>query len=188
MVSGRTASDYSIAVAYDGEKTEDDYFRGWSLVIPPSRLTLVPILVNSGGSPLRAVERSARAFRGMKDVAEFWCVTDQDDADDACVEQAFQKAASSNIRLCLSTRCFEIWIALHFRKVDRAVSSESEAIKLVQQDVPSYGVKRKIAPFVQLLPLTDQAVRNGEWLQSQQLNNPRTNVHPLVRKLRDNLK
>ncbi len=186
--AGRTAKDYTIIIAYDGEKTEDTYFRGWQLVLPPARLTLEPIFVRSGGSPLRAVEMAARHARRARDFAEFWCVCDVDDSTDQTVEQALALAARNDIRLCLSRRSFEIWLLLHFERTDRAIASEADAIAQVATHIPQYTRSSKVAPFYILLPRTETAVANGAWLDGRQIENPSTQVHHLVRKLNQNLK
>jgi hypothetical protein len=188
ILGGRSASDYTIVVAYDGEKTEDEYFRSWKLIIPPSRLSIIPIFVRSGGSPLVAVKKADREKKKLKDFAEFWCVTDRDDADDECVRLAWDLADKNDIRLCLSTRCFEIWFALHFGRYARSMLNERDAVDAVRDHIPQYSTANKTAPFATLLPLTDAAINNAEWLARQNCQNPSTNISALVRKLRDNLR
>lgn len=186
--AGRSANDYTIIVAYDGEKTEDSYFRGWQLILPPARLTLEPIFIRSGGNPLRAVEMASRHARRARDFAEFWCVCDVDDSTDQTLEQAFAQAAKHAIKLCLSRRSFEIWLLLHFERTDRAITSEADAVAQVAAHIPQYTRSSKVAPFYTLLPRTDAAVANGAWLDTRQTVNPSTQVHHLVRKLNQNLK
>ena len=184
---GRSANDYTIVVAYDGEKTEDDYFRGWKLVIPPSRLALIPIFVRSGGNALKAVTRAASEKRKMRDFAEFWCVCDCDDTSDDDLSQAVFLAQKEDIRLCLSNRCFEIWIALHFEKISKPITCEDEAIDAVKKHILTYGDNSKSLNFSVLLPKTSDAIENSLWLSDKAFKNPATNVHVLAKKLLENM-
>lgn len=185
-VGGRTAKDYTIIVAYDGELTEDEYFRGWQLIIPPSRLTLENLYVKSGGNALKAVEKCVSAKKKYRDYAEFWCVCDVDDTSTADLSAARQLASSNDIRLCLSNRCFEIWIALHFKCYTQNIMCEKDAIDLVRRHFKDYGVNGKTIPFHVLHSETDAAIANAATLAATGFSNPSTSVHHLVRKLAQN--
>jgi hypothetical protein len=187
IVGGRSANDYTIIVAYDGERTEDEYFRGWKLIIPGSRLSLVPIFVKSGGNPLHAVRQARKEQKNVGDYAEFWCVSDCDDAPEADIAKAREEALRWNIRLCLSNRCFEVWILLHFERLTRPVNSARDAIAMVGEYEPAFSEKNKSVSFSKLLPLTPTALEHAVWLAGQGFHNPYTNVHGLVKKLRENL-
>ncbi|MBB5711911.1 RloB family protein [Sphingomonas xinjiangensis] len=183
---GRTARDYTIVIAYDGELTEDEYFRGWKLLIPPSRLNLEHTYVRSGGNVLDAVENAIKKKKKYRNFAEFWCVCDVDDTDDEVLAQARNLANSNEIKLCTSNRCFEIWIALHFRFSDRHVGSEREAIDMVKEYHAQYGDPYKTMPFHILYDLTDNAIANARRLERGGSVSPSTRVHNLVRKLKQN--
>lgn len=184
---GRSASNYQITVAYDGIKTEDEYFRGWQLLLGESRLNIDPFYVTSGGNPLKAVEACSKILKKNRDSAEFWCVTDVDDTDDAIVKAALELAGRLGVRLCVSRRCFEVWMALHYERCSRPVLSESDAVELVAAHIPKYSARDKSAHFDDLWRRTNIAIDNADWLLKQGLENPSTRVHGLVRKLRDNL-
>jgi hypothetical protein len=186
VTSGRTAKDYTIVVAYDGERTEDDYFRGWKLVIPPSRLSLDTLFVKSGGSVLKAVEAAIKRKSKYKGYAEFWCVCDVDDTSPQDLAQAQQLALANDIKLCTSNRCFEVWILLHYEFSDAAITTEREAIDRVGAHCPGYGAPYKTTAFHELFANTDKAIENATKLQAGGLSNPITFVHHLVRKLKQN--
>lgn len=183
---GRTAKDYSIIVAYDGERTEDDYFRGWKLVIPPSRLSLEHIHIRSGGNALDAVRAAIKKKRASRNFSEFWCVCDVDDTQSPHLEEAVRLAATNDIRLCLSDRCFEIWIALHYAYTDKELATERDAIDLVRQFYSDYGAPYKTVPFHILHEKTQTAISNAAKLEKDGSGNPITKVHHLVRKLKQN--
>lgn len=184
--SGRTAQDYTIIVAYDGERTEDDYFRGWKLIIPPSRLSLEHFYVKSGGDVYKAVEACIKKKAKLKNFAEFWCVCDVDDTSDEALLAARNLALANNIRLCTSSRCFEVWILLHHKFSDAAIDCEDDAISRVREYYCDYGSPYKVAPFYKLFPKTENAITNATQLSQQQCKNPATTMHHLARKLLQN--
>lgn len=171
-----------LVVAYDGERTEDDYFRNWAQVIGPAGVTLEPVLVRSGGNVLKALKAALRK-RGNTAADEFWCVFDVDDSPLEAVRDAIALAERSGVRLCLSVRSFEVWLALHFERFARPVISEVEAVALVRRHVGGYGARNKLAPFGQLFPLSAAACDNADWLRDQGCANPATGVDELVRRL-----
>lgn len=185
-VGGRTAKDYTIVIAYDGELTEEEYFRGWKLIIPPSRLTLEPLHVKSGGNALKAVEKSIIKKKKYTNYAEFWCVCDADDTSATDLAAAHILAADNEIRLGLSARCFEVWLALHYAYSTQSINNEKEAIGLIKSHFPEYGDKGKTIPFYKLHARTCDAINNANALAKANLVNPSTNVHHLVRKLLQN--
>lgn len=173
----------TIVVACDGARTEADYFRAWKQVLAPAAMTVRPFVIRSGGNPLLAVRSAAKEAKRNPDFAEFWCVCDVDNAREADVTAAQELAQRSGIQLCLSRRCFEVWLALHWERSARSVRSEAEAIQLVRRHVPSYAVRSKAAPFRELYPRTLTACDNADWLRRQGLADPSTDVDRLVRKL-----
>lgn len=173
----------SIIVAYDGELTEDDYFRNWRSVLGGGSLTLVPIYVKSGGNALSAVEATIKKLPAISDDDEVWCVCDVDDAKSSDIRHAHSLARSRGINLALSVRSFETWIALHFERSARPIGSRAEAIELVKRHVPKYCAKNKVAPFDVLYPLRSVACANAHWLAVQGVGNPATSVHLLIEKL-----
>lgn len=113
-----------------------------------------------------------------------FCVCDVDDTDAQTVRQALQIARNSNITLCLSTRSFEVWIALHWCKISLApLTCEADAISLVAKHHAAYCKKAKEVDFDVLFPLTTEACRNASWLEKQGIANPATDVHNLIYKL-----
>ena len=170
-IGGRTAQDYTIIIAYDGELTEEEYFRGWKLVTPPSRLTIEPLYVRSGGNALKAVEKAIKSKKKYRDFAEFWCVCDVDDTSEGDLAAAKKLAFENDIRLCLSNRCFEVWIALHYCFTTQAITCERDAIDLVRRHYQNYGVNGKTIPFHKLQALTQDAIDNATRLSEENFDN-----------------
>lgn len=181
---GRQLVRRSILVCYDGEVTEDIYFRGWRQIIPPSVLQIEPVYVKSGGNPLKAVKQTIRISKmNRSDYAEVWCVSDVDDATSQVVANAVTEANRYGIQLALSKRCFELWIMLHFGVHTRAWNNEDEAISDVRMHFEKFGNPRKEVPFADLYPNTATAITNAASLRAQHLHNPATDVDKLVAKL-----
>lgn len=187
---GRAGSrNFTIVVCYDGERTEADYFIGWRRVLGNVGIVIKPYLIASGGNALHAVQASARIKKGDTEHDEFWCVCDVDDTPKGDLQEAKILAARSGISLGISTRSFEVWLALHWGKIStREITCRKEAIELVAAYHPSFGQRAKSIAFPVLLPRTDGALANAIWLEGRGLLNPATTVHALVAKLRDRLR
>lgn len=185
--AGRVPRVHRIGIAYDGELTEDAYFRGWKQVLSQASVSIFPTYVKSGGNPLEAVKAAAKLKRSQRDLAELWCVTDVDGCPPSVVTQAQTTATSAGIRLCLSNRCFEVWLAAHFGRSTKPINCEADAIELVANHETSYCSQNKTLSFSILFPRTDIAIANSEWMAAQGQVNPLTNVQDLVKKLKSNL-
>lgn len=174
---GRSAD---LVVAYDGEKTEDDYLRNWRLLLGQTGVILEPVFVRSGGNALEAL-KNALELRG--DARHFWCVFDCDDTSAHDLTAARELARREGIQLCLSTRCFEVWLALHYGRSTAPLTNERDAIALVKRSYSKYSDTNKLVPFNELYPRTNAALQNAEWLRQQATGNPSTDVDILVNTL-----
>lgn len=174
----------TIAVAYDGERTEDRYFRGWKLKLGTVGAQIKPYFVRSGGNVLEAVRICIDRAKSDGPFSEVYCVCDIDDTSNMDIVTAKNLAASENIILCLSNRSFEVWLALHWEPVSLApIVNEKDAISLVARHYQTYHKKCKEVPFDTLYSKTETAIKNAEFLSNQNLMNPSTNVHSLIKKL-----
>ncbi|MBR0553986.1 RloB family protein [Stakelama marina] len=182
-VGGRKPKGKRIGIAYDGQRTEDGYFRGWQQVLAQGKMQVFPNYVKSGGNPRTAVREAGKLRRRDPDLDELWCVSDVDDTSADEILQAVAEAKRSGINLCLSNRCFEIWLVCHFEKTTRYISSESDAVALLQPHSDGYSANNKAIDFGKLFPLTEVAIANAVWLAEQGHDNPSTEVHRLVAKL-----
>ncbi len=181
---GRSLSESAILICYDGEVTEDIYFRGWRQLISPSAAQIEPAFVRSGGNPLKAVKETSKlARRKGAEFSAIWCVTDVDDASDSIIKKAIAEAKKLNIELALTRRCFEVWIMLHFGAHTKPWSTEDEAIGDVRNHFTNYGKPRKQFPFVELFKHTQDALDNANILRNCQIDNPSTDLDILVQKL-----
>ena len=182
-----SAEDYGIAVFYDGEKTEDDYFRGWQLILPRGRLTFSPVFIKSGGNALTAVKKTKAALKNYQGFAEYWCVCDLDDTAEDDLSRAEEMAAANSIRLCISRRCFEVWLQAHYEYSTASFTNRAEAIRAIAKHVPAYSKKNKTVPFIDLLDRHDQAITNAQRLVAEGVLDHTPAVFHLARKLGQNL-
>jgi hypothetical protein len=179
-IGGRQVKGKRIGIVYDGELTEDTYFRGWQQILAQGRIRIFPAYVKSGGNPKVAVRAAISALRQDRDLHQMWCVTDVDDASPQDVITAIADAKKAGVNLCLSNRCFEIWLYCHFGKTTKPINNEDDAVSLIRAEIPDYNVKRKSLDFSILLPRTKDAIENADWLRQQQVGNPMTDVDHLV--------
>jgi hypothetical protein len=183
LTKGRKRRGHLIGIAYDGEVTEESYFRGWQQILAQGTVQVFPEYVNSGGNPKIAVREAIKLKRRNGDISEMWCVTDVDGASAADVAAAKADAVSNGLNLCLSDRCFEVWIALHFARSAKPIMTEADAVALVAQHQPEFTASNKLVPFSVLLPKTDDAVASTNWLTNQGTTNPATDVDKVVLRL-----
>jgi len=179
---GKPPRQRTILICYDGEKTEEDYFRGWKKALGTKGAVVSPYYVRSGGNALDAVKETVKIKDADGDHDECWCVCDIDDTSVNDLAKATALASKSGIRLGLSVRCFEVWIALHWPGISTApIANEREARKLVARNFPEYLSGPKTVPFSILFDRTDEAIKNADWLTAQKHTNPSTSVHQLIR-------
>lgn len=186
VAGNKSARQQTLLICYDGEKTEEDYFRGWKKALGTKGAVVTPYYVRSGGNALDAVKETVKIKDADSDHDECWCVCDVDDTSAADLAQARTLAKKSGISLGLSVRCFEVWIALHWPGISTApVANEKEARKLVSRHFPAYSHGPKTVPFAILFDRTDAAIQNAKWLAARAHTNPSTTVHELVEILND---
>ena len=171
-----------IVVAYDGKKTEAEYFSGWRRYVGYSGVALKPLYIKSGGNVLNLVRLAKRRAKEDRTYDEFWCVCDIDDTSPEDVRLAILSAqAEPKIRLAMSARSFEVWLALHWGRISLAcVNCEDEAVQLIKQHYSGYSKKNKFVPFSIVRDLAISACENAQWLRERGCKNPLTDVDLLV--------
>lgn len=177
----------------EGRKTERRYFEAFR---QHHRLSTTEIRVESGGTPsalvrtaidLRdAARREARAAKDPLIAYEgVWCVCDVDEHND--LPRARDQAQANAIEMAVSNPCFELWVILHFRPQNAALS-RANARRTCQELIPGYD---KLVPFHDIWPSLPEAcaratelnVRHGR--NGTEGGNPSTRVHELVANLTD---
>ncbi|MHC1681152.1 MAG: RloB family protein [Methanomassiliicoccales archaeon] len=117
------------------------------------------------------------------------CVFDFDNNTDLSLRRAAKIARENNILLAVSNPCFELWIAMHFRDIERCVTV-GELITLVEKYIKGYSKSGNYNRM--LVPLLDAALTRADRLWEKNapneceeidMQNPSTNVHIAVRSI-----
>jgi hypothetical protein len=144
--------------------------------------------------PIQVVETALR----FKEIAEdeesgtepfkhVWCVIDGDFGDK--ISNARHKADAHEIRLAVSTKCFEYWILLHF--VENATPTEKCAgiIRVLKRHLPSY--KKGKCEFHEIVKNVHDACDRASRLRKPgierkelpEAQNPCSEVYELIKQL-----
>jgi hypothetical protein len=117
--------EYLFLIVCEDEKTEPYYFRQFEELIPDETLYLRR--VGAGLDPLGVIERAHTereqlAAEFKREVDETWVVFDKDDADKGPGKtrrflEALRIAASNTFHLAFSNEVFELWLLLHLAEV-----------------------------------------------------------------------
>lgn len=113
-------------IVCEDEGTEPAYFNSFKPLFPENTLYLTT--VGTGRNPLGVVQQSINEKKEFEEIHQktidfTWAVFDKDDADlnDNTAQQfdeALQLAQQEQIQLAYSNEAFELWLLLHFQKVD----------------------------------------------------------------------
>lgn len=107
-------------IATEGEKTEPLYFS--MKVFGENKKTQIKIIPTEDGSSspksvLDRLHKYAVEFQfGEGD--QFWLVIDRDRWETTNLRNVIELCRNSNYNVALSNPCFELWLLLHFRKVE----------------------------------------------------------------------
>jgi len=138
---------YIILVVCEDIKTEVKYFNGFISEELKDHLYLKSVGTgeNSLGVVQQAVaERATFNSRFRKEVDETWAVFDKDDLDQSDgnrlrFESAFTLGTKEEVSIAYSNESFELWLLLHFARIDPSVAlGRREIEKQLQEVVKGY--------------------------------------------------
>ncbi|WP_333696434.1 RloB family protein [Flavobacterium sp.] len=202
---------YLFLIVCEDQKTEPSYFEYFKVQIPEESIYLRSVGVGRDpkGVVLSAIdERNKLAFESKREVDKVWVVFDKDDADENQTkvknfEDAFTIAADEKFEIAYSNEVFELWLLLHFTKVNKNVALPRKAVyKMLQEQIrktkkyESYVYvhahpQKKTIDIVFEIGNVDLAISRAELLLENQKGknpieaNPSTTVHFLVQQLRE---
>lgn len=123
-------------------------------------------------SPLGLVNEAKKfiteAKRDKFPYEKVWIVFDKD--SHANIPSAFEESERFNpkINIAFTARCFEIWIFLHFEKVNKPFNCCDDVIrKLKETYCPAYEKMHLQNEIYQTL---DKAIENAQWLSGRNQN------------------
>lgn len=109
-----------IIIATEGEKTEPRYFTMNCFKENKKIQVQVIPAIDGKSSPLDVLDRLhefAKEYQfGEGD--QFWLVIDKDRWPNTQLYELIELCQDQNYQIALSNPCFELWLLLHFRKVD----------------------------------------------------------------------
>ncbi len=184
-----------LLIVCEGAKTEPVYFEDLKRLW---KLQAAQVFVSgSGGAsdPLSVVKQAVRLREKRKDNAErggpprydqVWCVVDRDQHKK--LPKAVDLAKAENIRLVLSTPCFEFWYLLHFAYTAKPFGNCRELIRDLRNHLPAKRYSKSGPPLDLLLHHQGEALENASKLRKHRKkvggDNPSTDVDLLVTELR----
>jgi hypothetical protein len=157
--------------------------------------TSVRVAGSSGGTqPIQVVSRAielrdaaAAPNSGTEKFEHVWCVIDGDFGA-VKIADARTKANANNIKLAISTMCFEYWVLLHFEQYDKSTLNCDAVIHHIKEKkhIPEY--EKGKCDFKGVVQFVDEATDRAERLRKnrQELpenQNPCTEIYKLVRAL-----
>ncbi len=181
----------------EGSKTEPNYFTGIKNAIHGRNREKIKIEIQGKGKgttnllqeALKEVQRSANY------ISHVWIVYDKDEFTDESFEAVIEKCQEINrqgdtqFHPIWSNECIEIWMLLHFIKIDTPISRKN-CVKKVNEQFKKNKIgeykKNDRDIFEKTRPYLLTAIENAKWLEkkyttekpSQQ--NPCTKVYELV--------
>ncbi|MFT8720279.1 RloB family protein [Acetobacter sp.] len=127
-------------IATEGEKTEDIYFSAFQ----STKIRIKTIPTVNGASAPDHVFRRLLEFRDqyqLDDTDELWLVIDRDKWPVRSLRQIASDCQSKKIGLALSNPCFEIWLAMHYEKLEDFPEKlkSCEAFRMLKNCCKSYN-------------------------------------------------
>ena len=184
----RRPSGDIILIVCGGAKTEPSYFEGLR-----ERWKLHSAQVHAmGRDPLRVVERAIRLRDDRRaeeepDFDQVWCILDMD--EHARLPVATEVAAKEEVKIALSTPCFEVWYLLHFEYTASPYANCKQVVTRLKGHLPRKRYSKAEPPLNTLMPELPRALRNAGTLRKHNKladsENPSTDVDLLVKKLEE---
>ncbi|MFM9968064.1 MAG: RloB family protein [Burkholderiales bacterium] len=182
---GNRAGQPSVLLVCEDEKNSPRYFKSLCYYLKINSAT-VQIPPNIGSAPISVVDFAEEKYRRDGGYDRVFCVFDRDQHES--FERAVRKVNSLAlvglpIMAVTAVPCFELWLLLHFERMDRPMRTCAEVIQRLRRHVPEF-VKGESDIAEEILSKTELAVANARWLSRRQsaasAENPSTRIHELV--------
>ena len=192
-------------IACEGISTEPKYLKNMLAVLKREKVvgvsSVLIIAEHNHSNPMGVLDDLLNDKR-YDPSYDCWIVFDRDDEENLGkgvggtskyeFDRAIQVAESKGVQVAFSNPCFELWIVLHFKYRDTAVSRkeiQKNALDLLRS-INALGPKDKIAKmkslanlYERLLPYLDTAMKNAKRLymkNGESRANPCTLIYKLL--------
>ena len=106
----------TFVILCEGKETEPQYLRALKQ-LPEVREVVSVDIQGPVGRPLQLVEAAIEVQSDSDEIDEVWCVFDVEAPQKhPNLNEALALARDNGIKTAVSNPCFEIWLALHFKK------------------------------------------------------------------------
>jgi len=132
-----------LIVCEDG-KSSPNYFRALQKYLKLSATSIEVAGSNGRSQPIQVVSRAlelkkeaAKPTSGTVPFDQVWCVIDGDYG--AKIANARARAKANQVRLAVTTKCFEYWVLLHFEANDKSTPDCNGIVRsLKSKHLPEY--------------------------------------------------
>ncbi len=140
-----------VLIVCEGEKTEPNYFRSFSMMKNSSGLVFE---VNCDGGGINTIQVVDKAIE-LRDKAEkqgnpydsVWAVFDRDSFKPSAFDSAILKAEAHHIGCAWSNEAFELWYVYHFDARCTELP-RSEYKRIITKRVKTFGYKNGAKPYM----------------------------------------
>jgi hypothetical protein len=123
---------------------------------------------------------AAKKDSGTEPFDQVWCMIDGDYGNK--INDARSKANANDIKLAISTKCFEYWVLLHFVEADKPAEDCDGVVSILKKTYPKYSKGGcdflDIVPHARLASARAKKLRKMEVLPEDQ--NPCSEVYKLI--------
>lgn len=159
-----------IIIATEGEKTEPLYFD--MDCFKRKKIQIRIISTEEGTSSpkdvLDRLHKEATEYQFMEG-DQFWLVIDKDRWTDDMLREIIGLCNDSNYQVALSNPCFELWLLLHFRKVEELDLPEN---------MSSNDIKGVFNPLINERNAGDYDTTYTPWISQALTEAPKLDTHP----------
>ncbi len=180
---------HSITLIVCEGETEQVYFDAVRIRYGLTRAEVMLDDNTEGAAPISVVRCAEKKCAEAGGYDQVFCVFDRDGHESftrAC-EQVLALASRKDkplpIKAIISIPCFELWVLLHFEKMDAPFDRCDDVVARVRTHMLGY-LKADTVISRQLMERVETAVSNAEWLEQQAATNnynPYTSVHHVLR-------
>lgn len=183
------------------KKAEIEYFQDFKHCLRTPLIQPEKYICGTPQELIRYIIQWKKKEIDEKDKDQVWCIFDVDDFyKNGKVDflKAITEAKRNNIKIAYANECFELWILLHFKKINSPIYNRGTIEKEIQKvfkknALGNFNKNQKV--FKALLPFQLKAIQNAKKLITGDYDeidfdkmlssegNPSTSIHFLVEEI-----